>query len=132
MNLPTGRIKTIAVEVQWDGAPPVPQRLRQFGRLFASIERDYMTLESGGPVDEHSLTEEGVRFEWHKPRMDPIELARLLGKEHPVRVRSAGITWYRVDWEDLPAGYDAWETLNTATWIRSRELGPTDATGRLR
>ena len=51
------------------------------------------------------------------------EQTRFLIAVHPVRIRYAGITWRKTREEDVPAGYDAWEAIKSAPWIRSRDIG---------
>lgn len=121
-------VKEYVVELAWDGAPPVEQRLRQLARRLVRIEPNYLTI-AGRDIVVDDLTARGIRFHWRKPLMPFAEFLRLFGEDHPVKVR-----WVPYQWSESgygPEGYDAWQALEKASWTYSRSLGTVDAGGRL-
>jgi hypothetical protein len=121
-------VKEYVVELAWDGAPPVEQRLRQLARRLVRIEPSYLTID-GREIEERDLTTQGIRFMWRKPLLSLTAFALLFGEDHPVKVRWAPYQWSEAGYG--PDGYDAWQALETTPWTYSRSLGAVDAGGRL-
>jgi hypothetical protein len=124
--------KWAAVEVRWDGAPPLPPLLRVIGRELASLDPGYLYLphfdrRAGEDLAPSDVTPDGVCFDWYKHRGRLAEVAPLVGRRWPCKVR-----WLLYgDPEDERSEEDVWAELEAVEWVRSASLGWTDAHGRL-
>lgn len=120
-------MKWAAVEIQWDGAPPLPSLMRVIASALLGLDYGYMLTVEGADLTIADLTDKGARFCWYKHGGRMPEIAPTIGYHWPCKVRWVEFGSYDGDrTED-----EAWAALETTPWIQSRYHGTPDAFGRI-
>jgi hypothetical protein len=120
-------MKWAAVEIRWDGAPPLPALLRVIANDLRALDAGYMYQRCGGELTAAHVTAEGVELTWYKHGGRMREIAAVIGYHHPCMVRWAEFG----SADEEPGENEAWAALASAPWVRSREQGTPDAAGRI-
>lgn len=120
-------MKWAAIEIRWDGAPPLPPLLRVIANDLRALDAGYMYHRHGGELTAEHVTAEGVELTWYKHGGRMREIAAAIGYHHPCMVRWAEFG----SAADEPDEDEAWAALAAVSWVRSREQGTPDAAGRI-
>lgn len=122
-------MKWAVLDIEWDGAPPVPQLLGVIRRHLARFDPHYLRNENDTrEFDPHTdLTEKGARLHWYKHGERFHELARLIGEHHPVKIR-----WQLYgSLDEEPSEDEALAKLPSTTWTYSHSLRTPNIFGRI-